>query len=160
MALQDKVFINVLLYFCNRGRENLREMTLDSFDICDEGGKCSITLKDTLTKNNRTDKLEKSQGSVMIPTTGPRCPVACFLLYKDKSNPRGKSFWQRPANAKAKRELKFDPSFSDQRHCYAPLGKNSIGDKKKIIWCRYQGLHQPLPKGNQYQYLTKCRVPR
>ena len=26
VGLQDKVFIDVMLYFCNRGRENLREM--------------------------------------------------------------------------------------------------------------------------------------
>ena len=136
VGLQDKVFMDVMLYFCNRGRENLREMTLDSFDICDEGGKCSITLKDTLTKNNRADKLEKSQGGVMIPTNGPRCPVASFLRYKDKLNPRCKSFWQRPANAQAKREFKSNPSSSDQWYCNAPLGKNSIGDKMKTISSR------------------------
>ena len=111
-------------------------MTLDSFDICDEGGKCSITLKDTLTKNNRADKLEKSQGGVMIPTNGPRCPVASFLRYKDKLNPRCKSFWQRPANAQAKREFKSNPSPFDQWYCNAPLGKNSIGDKMKTISSR------------------------
>eukprot|EP00057_Strongylocentrotus_purpuratus_P026170 XP_011680644.1 PREDICTED: uncharacterized protein LOC105446044 [Strongylocentrotus purpuratus] len=121
VGLQDKVFMDVMLYFYNRGREKLREMTLDSFDICDEGGKCSITLKDTPTKNNRADKQEKSQGGIMIPTNGPRCPAASFLRFKDKLNPQCKSFWQRPANAKAKRELKFNPS-SDQ--WYLPSSSN------------------------------------
>ena len=46
-GLQDKVFIDIMLYFCNRGRENLCEMTRDSFEVCEEGRKRYITLKDT-----------------------------------------------------------------------------------------------------------------
>ena len=61
VGLQNKVFIDV--------------MTLNSFEICEElGGNAtyldlgldfSLTLKDTLTKNNGADKLEKSQGGVI-----------------------------------------------------------------------------------------------
>ena len=125
-GLQDKVFIDIMLYFCNRGRENLREMTRDSFEVCEEGGKCYITLKDTLTKNNREDELEKSQGGIMTATNGPRCPVASFLQYKDKLNPQCKWFWQR---VKPKHEL--HPS--GPWYANAPLGKNIIGEKMKTI---------------------------
>ena len=134
VGLQDKVFIDVMLYFCIHGRQNLREMTLDSFEICEEalGGKCYITLKDTLTKNNRADKLKKNQGGVMTPTNGPRCPVASFLHYKDKLNPQCKWFWQRPAQHKF--ELK--PSCSGPWYRNASLGKNTIGEKMKTISSR------------------------
>eukprot|EP00057_Strongylocentrotus_purpuratus_P027884 XP_011682358.1 PREDICTED: uncharacterized protein LOC587622 isoform X3 [Strongylocentrotus purpuratus] len=134
VGLQDKVFIDVMLYFCIHGRQNLREMTLDSFEICEEalGGKCYITLKDTLTKNNCADKLKKNQGGVMTPTNGPRCPVASFLHYKDKLNPQCKSFWQRPAQHKF--ELK--PSCSGPWYRNASLGKNTIGEKMKTISSR------------------------
>ncbi|XP_072028469.1 uncharacterized protein [Amphiura filiformis] len=52
LGLQNKVFLDFMLYFCNRGRENLREMTRDSFEMKVESGtgKRCITLKDTLTK--------------------------------------------------------------------------------------------------------------
>nr|XP_054775587.1 uncharacterized protein LOC129284148 [Lytechinus pictus] len=131
-GLQDKVFIDVMLHFCNRGRENLREMTVDSFEICEEEGKCSyISFKDTLTKNNREDKLEKSQGGIIAPTNGSRCPVASFLRYKSKLNPQCKWFWQR---AKPKHDL--DPASFGPWYCNAPLGKNTIGDKMKTISSR------------------------
>ena len=125
-GLQDKVFIDIMLYFCNRGRENLREMTRDSFEVCEEGGKCYITLKDTLTKNNREDDVEKSQGGIMTATNGPRCPVASFLQYKDKLNPQCEWFWQR---VKPKDQL--HPS--GPWYANAPLGKNIIGEKMKRI---------------------------
>ena len=128
-GLQDKVFIDVMLYFCNRGRENLREMTVDSFDICEDGGKCYIALKDTLTKNNREDKLEKSQCGIMTPTNGPRCPVASFLRYKSKLNPECGSFWQRP-------NPKLKSSDAGPWYCNARQGKNTIGDKMKNISSR------------------------
>ncbi|XP_030837953.1 uncharacterized protein LOC764748 isoform X2 [Strongylocentrotus purpuratus] len=126
-GLQDKVFIDVMLYFCILGRENIRDMTLDSFEICEEalGGKCYITLKDTLTRNSRADKL----GGVMTPTNGPRCPVASFLRYKDKLNPKCKWFWQRPAQHKRE----FNPSCSGPWYRNVPLGINSIGEKMKTI---------------------------
>ena len=84
-----------MLYFCNRGRENLREMTRDSFEMKVEPhtGKQYITLKDNLTKNNREDDLEKSQGGVMIETNDARCPVASFLSYMEKLHPEFEWFW-------------------------------------------------------------------
>ncbi|XP_072022963.1 uncharacterized protein [Amphiura filiformis] len=129
LGLQDKVILDVMLYFCNRGRENLREMTRDSFEISEEGGKQKITLKDTLTKNNRGDDQEKSQGGVMLSTgIGPRCPVNTFLLYMDKLNPGCECFWQKP-KPKAK-------SAASVWYCNAPLGKNKIGSKMKDISLR------------------------
>ena len=62
-GLQDKVFIDVMIDFCNRGRENLRAMTADHFEEhVRSDGLTFITLKDMLTKNNREDADEASQG--------------------------------------------------------------------------------------------------
>ncbi|XP_072033279.1 uncharacterized protein [Amphiura filiformis] len=116
LGLQNKVFLDFMLYFCNRGRENLREMTRDSFEMKVESGtgKRCITLKDTLTKNNREDDLEKSQGGVMIETNNARCPVASFLSYVEKLNPECESFWQKP---------KSKVPTSGPWYCNSPLGK-------------------------------------
>ena len=132
-GLQDKVFIDVMLFFCNRGRENLREMTRDSFEIGEENGKTYITLKDTLTKNNRENEFEKSQGGIMTETGGQRCPVASFQRYMDKLNPDCQWFWQKP---KPKAKLHRSESDTSPWYCNAPLGKNTIGDKMKTISSR------------------------
>ncbi|XP_071491241.1 uncharacterized protein KIAA1958 homolog [Diadema antillarum] len=126
LGLQNKVFLDFMLYFCNRGRENLREMTRDSFEVNVESrtGKRYITFNDTLTKNNREDDLEKSQGGVMIETNDARCPVASFLSYVEKLNPECEWFWQKP---------KPEVPRSGPWYCNSPLGKNKLGDKMKEI---------------------------
>ena len=80
--LQDKVFMDVMLHFCNRGRECLRDMTRDSFEFHEEGGtgRRYISRKDTLTQNNREDQMEKRQDGVMTQTNGPRCPISSFFM--------------------------------------------------------------------------------
>ncbi len=50
-GLQDKVFIDVMMYFCNQGWENLQAMTADHFEEhVRSDGLTFITLKDMLTK--------------------------------------------------------------------------------------------------------------
>ena len=53
-SLQKKVFFEVVFYLCRRGRENLRQLTKESFKINhDDDGRRYITLdKDELTKNH------------------------------------------------------------------------------------------------------------
>ena len=80
-GLQNKVFIDVMIYFCNRGRENLRSMTAEDFSLkTDEDGLRYITKRDQLTKNNREDQDESSNMGVMyeVPDS-ERCPVKSFL---------------------------------------------------------------------------------
>ncbi len=97
-GLQDKVFIDVMIDFCNRGRENLRAMTADHFEEhVRSDGLTFITLKDMLTKNKREDADEACQWGFMVELPGnSRCPVAAFRKYKEKLNPICSSFWQRP----------------------------------------------------------------
>ena len=56
-GLQRKVWFELTLYLCRRGRENLRTMTKDTFKLKtdDSGRKYVFQDKDELDKNHRTD---------------------------------------------------------------------------------------------------------
>lgn len=59
-GLQNKVFFEYMLNFCNRGRENLRDLKKDDFEICSDGNRDYVTLKSSkLTKNHRGDEKEQ-----------------------------------------------------------------------------------------------------
>lgn len=64
VSLQHKIFVDVLLYFGRRGRENLRDLKKCDFEVCTKkskqgGGDVELTYirikKDELTKNHRDD---------------------------------------------------------------------------------------------------------
>ena len=95
--LQKKVFFEVMLYLCRRGRENLRNLTTDSFVLksFEDGKKYIVLTRDELTKNNRVDD-EYYEGGRIVETSDENCPVASFILYVSKLNPRLKAFFQRP----------------------------------------------------------------
>lgn len=68
-GLQDKVFLYVMLYFCNRCRKNLQDITRETFVIHEDRSGSNvgfITMQDILTKNNRETDFEQSQGVIMI----------------------------------------------------------------------------------------------
>jgi hypothetical protein len=58
-ALQNRVFFEYLYYFCNRGRENLRDVQKEDFELKVDGQRRRyITLKfQRQTKNHRGDNL-------------------------------------------------------------------------------------------------------
>ena len=70
-GLQNKVFLDLMMYFCNRGRENIRSMKPSDFSVkTDENGRCYLTKRDFLTKNHREDEDESSTGLMFeIPTS-------------------------------------------------------------------------------------------
>lgn len=125
LGLQNKVFLDIMLHFCNRGRENLREMKRDSFYLIEaNNGKRSVVIKDTMTKNNREKDAELSQGGNMVETNQVQCPVNSFLIYLDKLHPDCEWFWQCPKKIKP---------VSGPWYKNAPIGKNTIGDKMRKI---------------------------
>ncbi|XP_071486885.1 uncharacterized protein [Diadema antillarum] len=124
-GLQNKVFMDVMIYFCNRGRENLRFMTAEDFSLkTDEDGLRYITKCDQLTKNNREDQNESSNMGVMYEVPG--CERCLFLKYKSKLNPMCSCFWQKP-------KQKMPENGNDPWYCNAPLGVNTLGNKTKDI---------------------------
>ena len=92
-GLQDKVFVDYMLYFCNRGRENLRELKQTDFVIHENQD--YIVLKDKPTKNHKGDlRDDESQGGRIYKTTfGDRlCLFSSFIKYLSKLNPQCESF--------------------------------------------------------------------
>ena len=93
-GLQNKVWLKIMLYFCRRGRENLRELKRDYFAIAVDaaGCRCVHQVKDELTKNRREEH-EAEEGGLMYKTTKEStCPVK----YISKLNPGYSALFQRP----------------------------------------------------------------
>ena len=84
-----------MFYLCRRGRENL--LKKDSFKVSEytDGRKYIVLAKDESTKNHLVDD-ECHEGGIILETGGENCPVASFLLYLSKLNPKLKYFFQRP----------------------------------------------------------------
>ena len=130
-GLQDKVFLDVLTFYCHRGRENIREMKAEDFTIkVDDSGRKYVQMRDFLTKNNRENVIREADAGLMfeIPELGERCPVATFEKYVAKLNPQNRWMWQRPKDV-SKKELAPDAPWFDN----APLGINTIGNKLKNL---------------------------
>ena len=84
-GLQNKVFIDIMIHLCNRGRENLREMMKTDFHIqTDSTGLRYVSLsRDMLTKNHRgiDDNEESQQGRMYETPQSSLCPVTSFETY-------------------------------------------------------------------------------
>ena len=96
-GLQDKVFVDFMLYFCNRGRENIRELTPSDFIV--DRKEQYIEMKDRTTKNHRGDiqDTQKSQGGRIYKSeNNVLCPYTSFLKYLSVLNPECEAFFQRP----------------------------------------------------------------
>ena len=66
VGLQRKVFMDIMIYFANRRRENVREMTREDFELnTEENCRRFFSLKDKMTKNQRDDDDEQSQAGLM-----------------------------------------------------------------------------------------------
>ena len=71
-----------MLLFCRRGRQNLRQLKKNDFEIKLEAKGRSLVIKttDELTKNHREND-EPEDGGVMMSNDSPLCPVASFRKY-------------------------------------------------------------------------------
>ena len=126
-GLQDKVFVDFMLYFCNRGRENLRELKKSDFILHEN--QQFIELKDRLTKNHQGGLHDgASQGGRIYKTTLGEgvCPFTSFMKYLAKLNPQCESFFQRP---KAARSLDNPDIWYDNM----VIGIHTLGNKMKIL---------------------------
>ena len=96
-TLQNKVFFEIMLYFCRRGRQNLRELKIKDFSSAkdDKGARYVTKSSDELTKNRREDD-EGFEGGMMFEKLGPQCPVASLELYIKHLNTKNEFLFQRP----------------------------------------------------------------
>jgi hypothetical protein len=97
--LQSKVFVDVMLFYCNRGRENLRELTKTDFSLHGSGDNKYIALRDHSTKNHSGDSKddnERQGGRLYVMPSNPLCPVKSFVKYLSVLLPDCDYSWQRP----------------------------------------------------------------
>ncbi|XP_071784604.1 uncharacterized protein [Asterias amurensis] len=128
LGLQNKVFIDIMLHMCNRGRENLCEMGKDDFEIktdATNNQRYVCRTRDRLTKNHRTGD-ESYEGRMYETSDNPqRCPVLSFEKYVSFLNPNCEAFWQHP-----KKLFLID---SNVWYDNMPLGKNKLFNKMNDI---------------------------
>jgi hypothetical protein len=128
-GLQNKIFVDLMMHLCNRGRENLRDMKCSDFKVCiDSNNNRYVVMNDMLTKNHRGDGRDgNSQEGRMYATPGNLlCPVTSFEKYMQKLNRDVDCFWQKPNNH-------FDLKKNTVWYVKVPLGKNILGDKMKTL---------------------------
>ena len=131
-GLQNKVFVDIMMHLCNRGRENLREMMKTDFHIqSDSTGLRYVSLsRDMLTKNHRgiDDNEESQQGRMYETPQSSLCPISSFETYLNRLNPSCDAFWQRP-----KKSFQSIGSGRVIGYDKIAVGKNTLGDKLKTI---------------------------
>lgn len=122
-GLQNKVFVDYMLYFCNRGRENLRELWISDFSTSTdaEGRRFMYMTRDHATKNHRNDENQSQGGRMYELKDSTLCPYGLFLSYINKLNQDLDVLWQRTSKGN---ELKYDK---------IAVGKNTLGDKMKNL---------------------------
>ena len=124
-TLLNKVFFDVVLCFCRRGRQNLRQLKKTDFAvrINDDGVKYIAKISDEMTKNHRVDDKPEEGGS-MYETGGPNCPVASFEKYIAHLHPKNEFLFQRP-----KKETPNDQVWYDNM----VVGQRKLDEKMKDI---------------------------
>ena len=132
IGLQNKVWFEVMFFFCRRGQENLRDLTRDSFAVqVDASGRLYVfQVKDELTKNRRENNeaeeggyMFEKIGDLLSPLTSFEKYVSKFEKYVSKLNPQCDAFFQRP------KKMAVD-GFWNENQC---IGKNTLGNKMKAI---------------------------
>lgn len=99
-----------MLYFCRRGRQNLRQLKRSDFSFSTDakGIKYVCKTTDELTKNRRRN-VEGFDGGVVFEKPGPHCPVMSFELYVNLVNPLNEYLFQRPKrNVSGSDEIWYD----------------------------------------------------
>ena len=88
LVLQDEVLFNLIFYFGLRGRENLRALKKDTFEVeVDSDGKEYVSLKSTMMSKNVKASLSQKEFKDIKNTRmyssddENRCPVLAFKKY-------------------------------------------------------------------------------
>ena len=127
LGLQNKVFVDIMLHLCNRGRENWRAMKEHFAVVQDSSNERYVHMtQDMKTKNHCGECDEVSQGGRMYETHDENCPVESFLAYISHLNPKCEAFWQRP---KPNKPSDLSTPWFDN----APIGMNTMAKKMSTI---------------------------
>ncbi|XP_041458312.1 uncharacterized protein KIAA1958-like [Lytechinus variegatus] len=128
VTLSEKVWFELSLYFCRRGRENLRTLKKAHFQLKKDANEREYVTQtvDELTKKTREDnQSSRVDGARMYATPGdPRCPVASFKTYMSKLNDDCEYLFQTPKQMRPK---------SGPWYTKTPMGKNTLGNMMKSL---------------------------
>lgn len=133
-GLLNKVWFEVCMYFCTRGRENQRELQEDSFGLAvDEDGRKFVSFKalgpyhrsrSALWTKKRPDAEEETLPR-MHETGTELCPYASFVRYVSKRNPSCRAFFQRPRDHCCASDLTWYENKA--------VGKNLLGTRMQML---------------------------
>ena len=145
VSLQHKVYVEVALHFCRRGREGLRELTKNSFcEKVDSDGRSYITLGfNELEKNHQgLGKGDETEEPRMYEQGGENCPLKKLQNLLVKITWRLWSFFP-----KAKCELQENwglvCQMSSWEKQYCQFHESHLGQSRAV-----QEVHQPLPQSD------------
>lgn len=128
VGLSEKVWFELTLFFCRRGRENLRSLKKDHFQVKVDANQREYVTQtvDELTKKTREDnQRSRVDGARMYATPGnPHCPVASFKKYVSKLNDECDFLFQTPKQTRPE---------SGPWYSKTPMGKNTLGDMMKTL---------------------------
>ena len=126
-GLQNKVFLDTILYFANHGMENLRSMRPGDFILHNNNSNNQeyFTIRDMGTKNHQSDDSVSQGGQMHAMPGNPRCPVANLKKYIARLNPQCEWMWQRPKNLVSDQD--------DTWYVNVPLGKSTLAVMTKKI---------------------------
>lgn len=84
------VFLDIMLLFGRRGRENLATLTRDDFAVTKNGNGTLYVYKatDEKTKNHQDDNQKASDGRMYEIKDSNRCPVRSFVKLVKRLNPK------------------------------------------------------------------------
>ena len=125
VGLQGKVWLDIIIFFVRRGRENLRVMTKESFSLgVDASGKRYISqVTGEVDKNHSSrtsiDQFETIGEGRMYETEKSSCPVKSFLAYVSHLNEKQIALWQRPKE----KIISTDKTW----YVNVPLGEKTLG---------------------------------
>ncbi|XP_029634400.1 uncharacterized protein LOC115209932 isoform X3 [Octopus sinensis] len=124
-GLQNKVFMDLMLHMCSRGRDNLREISKRDFSIeLSPQGLQYVTFRVGAELNSNGDPPVNEVRMYEIPGN-KWCPLTSFKKYINLLNPLCDAFWQR-----SKQNVNPDevPWYDNM-----PIGKNTLGTRMKEI---------------------------
>ncbi|KAK3091246.1 hypothetical protein FSP39_018231 [Pinctada imbricata] len=123
IKLQHKVFVDLIVYFRQRGAKvsKLRQLRTTDFIYGTEDytGLSYIQLVDDHNEEELPDRDEHSNKRMYAVTGDEKCPVRSFMMYKSHLDPGCPIFFQR-----AKEKISASEQIWYKK---APLGKNSLG---------------------------------
>lgn len=95
--MQYKVFLDIMLHFGRRGRQNLAQLTRDDFAVRNgDGGLFVYKTRDEKTKKHQDDSERSSDGRMYEIKGSDRCPVRSFVKLIRRLNPKCPRLFQQP----------------------------------------------------------------